>query len=69
MSMDSISSSSLFESTAGKVGGLCSGTIVLGAFITATVYLGIYSFNNPDSEKSWVIKGLDSTSITKAQAI
>ena len=52
-----------------KVGALCGSTISLGIFITATVYLGIYSYNNPDGEKCWVIKGLEQSTTTRNEAI
>ena len=32
---------------------------VVGVFVTITVYLGIYGYNNPDPDSCWVVKGLD----------
>ena len=41
-----------------NVCGILCGVIVTGIFITLTVYLGIYAFNNPDPLKCFVVKDL-----------
>ena len=38
---------------------------VVGVFVTITVYLGIYGYNNPDPDSCWVVKGLDAPQPTK----
>ena len=47
------------------------GTVVLGgaAYITATTFLGIYTFNNPDPENCWVVKDLEYPDLTQAAVI
>lgn len=47
---------------------LCSllcGITVVGIFITITVYLGIFAYNNPDPAKCWVVKDLHQCQPTK----
>jgi len=39
--------------------------VVVSVFATATVFLGIYSFNNPDPEACWVVKGMDDPETTR----
>ena len=46
------------------VGGVV-GIAVLGT----TVLTGIYAYNNPDPEKCWVIRDLDSSETTRVEAI
>ena len=48
---------------------LISSLTVLALFITFTVYLGIYGYNNPDPESCWVIRGLENSEKTKALAL
>ena len=36
---------------------------------SATVFLGIYTYNNPDPKECWVVPGLDSGSSSEADAI
>ena len=43
--------------------------IVVGVFATATVFLGIYAFNNPDPEACWVVKGMDDPTTTRDAAV
>jgi len=42
-----------------KVVSIVMGSIVVGAFLLITTYLGIYAFANPDSTACWVVKDLD----------
>jgi|Transcript_26 hypothetical protein len=55
--------------TPGKICGLITSVVVLTLFITLTVYCGVYAYNNPDPANAWVIKGVDSPSISKAAAL
>jgi hypothetical protein len=55
--------------TAGKICGLIGTVIILTLFITLTVYCGVYAYNNPDPGNAWIIKGVDSPSLTKSAAV
>ena len=57
------------ESQGAKVGCIISSVIVGGIFLTATVYLGIYAYNNPDPNSCWVIRELDTSFRTKEEVI
>jgi hypothetical protein len=48
--------------------GICAAAVI-GVFVTITVYLGIYAYNNPDTGSCWVVKGLDAPQLTKDGAI
>ena len=56
-------------STCGKVTGGVAGTVVAGLFVTATVYMGMYAMNNPDPDNCWVIRDLEMTTRTAAEAV
>lgn len=49
-----------------KVSAIVTGSVAAAVFAVATVYLGIYSYNNPDPAKCWVVKGLELPATTKA---
>ena len=55
--------------TAGKICGLITSVIILTLFITLTIYCGVYAYSNPDPANAWIIKGVDSTSLTKSAAV
>lgn len=56
------------ENSACKVGCTVA-TVIAGALLcTATVYLGIYGYNNPDPKSCWVVRDLDTGFTTKLEA-
>ena len=55
--------------TAGKICGLIGSVIILTLFIVLTVYCGVYAYNSPDPANAWIIKGIDSPSLTKEAAV
>ena len=52
-----------------KYGGILVGTIIGGVWITSAIYLGIYSYNNPDPATCWVVRDLDSAFLTKEEVV
>lgn len=48
----------LDESPVVKSSAIVAATLVAGGFITATVYMGIFAFNNPDPSSCWVVRDL-----------
>jgi len=55
--------------TAGKICALIGSVVILTLFITLTIYCGVYAYNNPDPNNAWIIKGVDSPSLSKATAM
>lgn len=55
------------ENQACKVGCMVAAVMTLALFGTATVYLGIYGYNNPDPESCWVVRDLDTGFKTKLE--
>ena len=45
------------------------GVTVGGVWTAALIYLGIYSYSNPDPSQCWVVRDLHSAWLTKADAI
>ena len=52
-----------------KMTAVVSGSVAAALFAVATVYLGIFAYNNPDPAKCWVVKGSELPATTKAPAI
>lgn len=59
----------MMASNCSKVTAGVAGTALAGLFIAATVYTGMYAFNNPDPETCWVVRNLDQPSRTKAEVL
>lgn len=66
---EQVSDAASSSTTGQKAVAIVGGTVVVGLFATATVFTGIYAFNNPDPDRCWVIRDLESTARTKAEAI
>ena len=49
--------------------GMIGGVVAAGLFGTATVYLGIFSYKNPDPLSCWVVHDLHSAWKSKSDAI
>ena len=45
------------------------GVVVAGVWTTALIYLGIYSYNNPDPRECWVVRDLHSAWPNKIDAV
>ena len=43
--------------------------VAIGVLATATVFLYIYAFSNPDPKKCWVVRDLDSAEKTSADVV
>jgi len=43
--------------------------IVAGVFTTATVYLGIYAYKNPDPVNCWITRDVFTPTLTKEESI
>ena len=57
------------DNAAAKGGFFICSVLVGGIWLTATVYLGIYAYNNPDPKSCWIIRELDTSFRTKEEAI
>ena len=52
-----------------KITAIVGAVIVAGVFTTATVYLGIYAYKNPDPLNCWITRDVFVPSLTKEEAI
>jgi len=51
-----------------KITAIVAAVVVAGVFTTATVYLGIYAYKNPDPLNCWVNRDVFIPSLTKEEA-
>ena len=47
----------------------CVAILTVGTFLTVLVFLGIYSYGNPDPNSCWVIKDMENTERTREAVI
>lgn len=62
-------SKAMGDSMCAKMSSITAGVIVAAGFGIVTVYLGMYTFNNPDADECWVIRDLDVTARSRTEVI
>ena len=52
-----------------KITAIVAAVIVAGVFTTATIYMGIYAYKNPDPVNCWVVRDVNQPALSKAAVI